>query len=125
MRNSILWSARRIGIVLGHAALHFHRAAHRIDGAGELDQHAVAAGLDDAAAVRRQWGIDDGFLDILQPGQRAFLISAHQPAIAGDFRRQHRRQSSLYALAVQKMPRKYLEISSEYESTPGVPSPEA
>ena len=31
--------------------LHLDGAAHRIDDAGELDQHAVAGGLDDAAAV--------------------------------------------------------------------------
>src|SRR5260221_250486 len=40
---------RNVGVALGHAALHFDRAAHRIDNAGKLDQDAVAGGLDDAA----------------------------------------------------------------------------
>ena len=48
-----------VDIALGHCALDFHRAAHRIDSAGELDQHAVAGGLDDAAAVRGDPGIDE------------------------------------------------------------------
>ena len=49
---------RHIGVALGHAALHLDRAAHRVDDAGELDQHAVAGGLDDAAAVLGDLGID-------------------------------------------------------------------
>ena len=33
---------RQAGIALGHAALQLDRRAHRLDGAAELDQHAVA-----------------------------------------------------------------------------------
>ena len=40
-----------LGLALGHPPLHLDRAAHRIDDAGELDQEAVAGGLDDAAPV--------------------------------------------------------------------------
>src|SRR5258707_3736833 len=32
----------------------------------------------------------------------AFLVATHQPAVAGDIRRQHSRQSSFHALAGQK-----------------------
>ena len=42
----------------GHLALHLDRAAHRIDDAGELDQQAVAGGLDDAAAMLGDFGVD-------------------------------------------------------------------
>ena len=42
---------RHVGVALRHSALHLDGAAHRIDDAGELDQDAVAGGLDDAAAV--------------------------------------------------------------------------
>ena len=37
--------------------------------------------------------------------KRAFLVATHQPAIAGDIRRQHSRQSPFHALAGQKGPR--------------------
>jgi hypothetical protein len=49
---------RHGGILLGHAALEFNRAAHRIDGAGKLDQHSVTRSLDDVAAMRRDCGVD-------------------------------------------------------------------
>ena len=42
------------------------------------------------------------FRQRLQLRKRAFLVAAHQPAIAGDIRRQHRRQSPLHAFAGQK-----------------------
>jgi hypothetical protein len=40
---------RDFGIALGHAALNCHRASDRFDDTRELDQDAVAGGLDDAA----------------------------------------------------------------------------
>ncbi len=40
---------RHAGVLRGHAPLDFYGAFHGIDRAGELDQHAVACGLDDAA----------------------------------------------------------------------------
>ena len=49
---------RHAGVLLGHLPLDFHRTARRIDCACELDQHAVAGGLDDAAAVAGDSGID-------------------------------------------------------------------
>ena len=52
---------RHGGILLGHAALEFNRAAHRIDGAGKLDQHSVARSLDDVTAMRRDCGVDKRF----------------------------------------------------------------
>ena len=51
---------RHVGVLLGHGALDFDRATRRIDGAREFDQHAVAGGLDDAAAMRGDGGIDEG-----------------------------------------------------------------
>jgi hypothetical protein len=33
-----------------------------------------------------------------------FLVATHQPAVAGDIRRQHSRQSSFHAFARQKIP---------------------
>ena len=58
MRNSMRFSAGDAGVPLGHRPLHLDRAAHRIDDARELDQQAVAGGLDDAAAVLGDLRID-------------------------------------------------------------------
>jgi hypothetical protein len=52
---------RHGGILLGHAALDFNRIAHRIDGAGKLDQHSVARSLDEVTAMRRDCGVDKRF----------------------------------------------------------------
>jgi hypothetical protein len=41
-------------------------------------------------------------LERLQIGERAFFVASHQTAVAGDIRRQHRRQPSFNALANQK-----------------------
>jgi hypothetical protein len=69
-------------------------AAQRV---GKFDQKAVAGGFDDPPPMLANFQIDNGFSDDLEPGQGAFFITAHQPAIAGDVRRQNSRQSSLYA----------------------------
>src|ERR1700694_3384022 len=39
------------GVALGHGALDFHSTSHGVHRACELDQHAVAGGLDDTASV--------------------------------------------------------------------------
>jgi hypothetical protein len=50
-RNSILISCGDIGVLPGHSALNFDGATRCVHGASELDQHAVAGGLDDAATM--------------------------------------------------------------------------
>jgi hypothetical protein len=92
---------RHIDVALGHVALDFDGAAYRIDDAGELDQQAVARGLDDAAAVLGDLGIDKLAPMRLQPGERLLLLGSHQPAVAGDIGRQNGRQASLDPLAGQ------------------------
>ena len=106
----------RLGrILLDDTALDFDRTAHGVDRTGKLDQHAAAAGVDDAVAMRSDGGINDGLLDCLELRQRAFLVGTHQASIAGDVRRQHCRQSSLYALAVQECQNPF-EIGSHHNS---------
>jgi hypothetical protein len=68
----------------GHAALHRDGAADRVEGAGELDQQAIACGLDDAAAMRADFGFDQLLSQGAQPCQGAFLVIADEPAVAGD-----------------------------------------
>ena len=73
---------RDVGVASRHPALDLGRAQHRIGDAVELDQHAVAGGLDDAALV-----LGDGRIDQLDPmgletRERARLVGLHQPAVA-------------------------------------------
>ena len=101
MRNSILSSAGTVGVALDHLALNFDRTSGGIDRAGEFHQHAIAGGLDDATAVGGDRWIEKCFPASLQLLKRAFLVATHQPAVAGDIRRQHRCQSPLHAFAGQ------------------------
>ena len=52
---------RHIGVLRRHGALDFDRATRPIDRAGELDQQAIAGGLDDASMMFGDFGIDDVF----------------------------------------------------------------
>ena len=91
-----------------HGALDRHRAAHGIDDAGEFHQQTVACGLDDPAVMA-----GDGAIDTLAPMrlQRADLVRAHEPAVAGYVSRQDRRQPALHsrwchctALVMERLP---------------------
>jgi hypothetical protein len=82
---------RHARVLIGYTLLYLHRAPCGIDGAGELDQHAVAGGLYDAASMRCDRGIDKCLPESLELGECAFFVSAHQKAIAGDIRRQYSR----------------------------------
>ena len=78
-----------------HRALDRHRAAYGIDDAGELNQQPVACGLDDPAVMAGDGGIDTLAPVRLQRIQRADLVRAHEPAVAGDVGRQNCRQPAL------------------------------
>jgi hypothetical protein len=73
---------RHVGIAPAHAVLDLDGAPDRVGDALELDQHAVAGGLDDPAVV-----LGDGRIDQLdavgtQARKRALLVGLHQPAVA-------------------------------------------
>ncbi|HEY3681194.1 MAG TPA: hypothetical protein VGL45_20970 [Bradyrhizobium sp.] len=95
---------RHAGVLARHFLLDNDRATRGIDHAGELGQHAVSGVLDDAAAMAGDRRVHQRLSECLQLGNRAFLVAAHQPAIAGNVRRQHGRQSPFHALAGQKTP---------------------
>ena len=81
MRNSMRLSGRDAGVALGHRLLHLDRAAHRIDDAGKLHQHAIAGGLDDPAPVLGDLRIDQLAAERLEAFEGAFLVRPHQPRI--------------------------------------------
>jgi hypothetical protein len=87
--------ARDTVIAQRHLALQFDRAAHRIDDAREFDQQPVAGRLDNAAAMLGNFGVHQFAPGYLERRERALLVLAHQPRIAGDIGRQHRRQAPL------------------------------
>ena len=71
-----------VRIALGGTALRVEREAHRVDGAGEFHQRAVAGGLDDAAVMFGNLGMEQFAPDRLYRGKGAFLVGAHHAAIA-------------------------------------------
>ena len=95
---------RHTVVLFSHAVLDSDRTARSIHRASEFNQHAVAGGFDDPAAMGGDGGVDEGRSNRFEPGQRAFLVDAHEAAIPGDIRRQHRCQSPVHALGGQRMP---------------------
>ena len=95
---------RQIGVAVLHPLLHDDGAAHGVDDRGELDQHAVAGGLDDASAVLVDQRIDQFTPMALEDGERPFLVRAHQPRIPDDIGAEDRRQPPLYPFLHQSPP---------------------
>ena len=56
----------------------------RIDGAGELDQHAIAHQLDHAAVVLGGRRIEDLLAKRFKLRQRTRLVLPHHPAVTDD-----------------------------------------
>ena len=82
-------------IVLAHGALEFDRAANRRDHARELHQQAIAGDAHDAAAMLGDLWIDERAPVSLPLGERAGLVGADKPAVAGHVGDQDGRQPSL------------------------------
>ena len=68
--------------------LRLDRALHGIHRARELGQHAIAGGVDDAAAVLGDDAVHD-LPPLGQEAERADLIQSHQPSVARHVRRQY------------------------------------
>src|SRR5690606_37908712 len=79
-------------------------AGRGIDEARELDQHAIAGGLDDAAAVPGDRRVDE--LDPMrpEPGQGAGFVELHQPAVAHHVAGENRHQPALDTNLVHDSP---------------------
>src|SRR5262249_12455155 len=65
---------RNCGVTLGHFALHFDGATHRVDDTLEFDEEAVAGRLDDSAAVFPDARIGDLAAPDPQTGERRLLV---------------------------------------------------
>jgi hypothetical protein len=96
--TSNLVIAGYIGIALRHALLHLDRAAHRLDHAGELDQDAVAGGLDHASSVLCDFRVDQLPAMRLELGKGPRLVHTHQSAVARDIGGQDSSQLAFDAL---------------------------
>ena len=88
---------RQRGVAFGHGRLHFGRASERVDDAGELDQQAVAGGLDEAAVMLGDFRIDHFGAQRLEPAERSFLIGTDQARIAGHIGGKDRREPTFDA----------------------------
>src|SRR5580700_6313488 len=65
------------------------RADDRVDDARELDEKAIARGLDDPAAVPGDRGVEKIAAQGFEGTQRADLVRAHEAAVADDIRREN------------------------------------
>ena len=75
---------RPVGVSVRHSLLNHDGAAHGVDDRDELDQNAVAGGLEDAAAVLGDQRIDEFAPIAFENNEGSFLVRAHQPRIPGD-----------------------------------------
>jgi hypothetical protein len=87
---------RQIGIAVLHPSLDDDGTAYGVDDRGKLDQHAVAGGLKDAAAMLVDHGVNQFAPVALQNGERLFLVRTHQPRIFDHIGAEDRRQPPLY-----------------------------
>ena len=92
---------RHVAIAFAHAALDFNGATQGVHDARKLDQHAIAGGLDDVAAVLVELGLGEVVQTGLQSAQRAFLVASHQPAVAGHIHGQDGGEAPLDSFAGQ------------------------
>ena len=89
---------RRVGVALDHAALDFDGAADRVHDAREFHQHPVAGGAHDPTGILRDLGLDELAPMGFPLRERAFLVLADEPAVAGHVGRENGRKPSLRSL---------------------------
>jgi hypothetical protein len=94
--DALLW--RDAGVPRCHLLLHFSSTAGCVHNAAELDQEAVAGGLNYASFVLRDLGVDQLAAQRPQPPYCADLMIAHQPAIPRDIGRKNCREPALHSL---------------------------
>jgi hypothetical protein len=88
---------RPISVAVRHSLLEDDGTAHSVDDRGELDQNAVAGGLEDTPAVLGDQWIDELAPIAFENGEGSFLIRTHQPRIPGNVGAEDGRQSPFNA----------------------------
>jgi len=81
-----------------HPALHLDGVARRVDDAGKFDQHPVAGGLYDAAAMLSDFRVDQLTAMRFEAIERAFLVRAHQSRVGGHIGGEDRGKTALDGL---------------------------
>ncbi len=89
------------GIAFLHPALKLDPTAQGVHHARELHEHAVAGRLDDPAPVLGDLEIYEGSAVGLELREGAFLVDAHEAAVASHIGCQNGREPSLHAFAGQ------------------------
>src|ERR1700731_2074773 len=94
---------RNPGVTLGHATLDIDRTTDGVDHAHEFHEHSIARRFDDSAAMFGDLRIDEFLTVRLELAQRAFLVGAHQPAIAGNVAGENRGQPAVHLVVGHMM----------------------
>jgi hypothetical protein len=92
-------------------------ATQCIDDACEYDKQAIAHGSYNPAAVFLDFGKHERVVMRFQLSERAFVVSAYQPAVPGDIGHENGRQTPLDTLALQSSLRWWGEMSFTRAST--------
>ena len=85
-----------VRVAPGHAVLQCQRHADGLDGAAELDQQAVAGGVEQAAVMGLQQRIDQFGAVAAQRGKRSLLVSTDEAGETHHIRREDCRQPALH-----------------------------
>ena len=75
--------------------LNLYSAANGLDGAGKLNQEAIASGLDDPSVVVIDLRLDHLPAQVLDPGEGSFVVLPHEGGEADHVSREDRRKAPL------------------------------
>jgi hypothetical protein len=90
------FSLRPISVAVCHSLLKDDGTAQGVNDRGELDQDAIASGLEDASAMLGDQRIDQFTPIAFEGGQGSLFVGPHQPRISGDIGAEDRGQPPLY-----------------------------
>jgi hypothetical protein len=71
-----------LGLAFGHRGLDADGALHSVIRRGEFNEHAIARGIHDPAAIAGNFGINQLLAVQFLPGQNTFLVPFHKAGVA-------------------------------------------